>query len=431
MASSSSPVAHLLQIHSPDTTSFEGAYKFFHSNPELSLLEKNTASTISSHAALSSFKIHTSIGGHGLACILENGSGPKVLLRADMDALPVFEKTGLDYASSIKMVVSADGIEKPVMHACGHDMHVTCLLAAAKWLSSEEIMKRWAGTLILVFQPNEERAGGAQAMVDDGLYDKVPIPDVVLGQHVMPLSVGKVGVRKGTIMSAGDSFKVTLHGRGGHGSMPHICIDPVVLAANVVVRLQGIVSREVDPQESAVVTVGSLQAGETENIIAAEAVLRLNVRTQTTATRGKVLNAIKRIVEKECEASGCEKKPLIEETTRFPLTSNDAEVTAKLSTSFGDLFGENFIGDLAPYNASEDVSILATSVGKPCCFWFFGGIDAEKWDEATKQGRIAQDIPVNHSAHFAPVIQPTLKIGTESLCAAALTFLGNKEQEVL
>ena len=426
MASSLNPVAHLLQSHSPDTSSFEGLYKYFHSNPELSLLEKDTASTITSHAALSSFKIHTSIGGHGLACVLENGSGPKVLLRADMDALPVLEKTGLDYASTIKMVDSADRIEKPVMHACGHDMHVTCLLAAAKWLSSEEILKRWAGTLILIFQPNEERAGGAQAMVDDGLYKKVPVPDVVLGQHVMPLGAGKVGMREGTIMAAGDSFKVTLFGRGGHGSMPHICIDPVVLAANVVVRLQGIVSREVDPQESAVVTVGSIQAGQTENIIAAEALLLLNVRTQKTATREKVLNAIRRIVEKECEASGCEKKPLIEETTRFPLTSNDAEVTKKLSTNFGDMFGENFIGDLAPYNASEDVSTLATSVGKPCCFWFFGGIDAEKWDKAAEEGRIAQDIPVNHSAYFAPVIEPTLKIGTETLCMAALTFLGNK-----
>ena len=421
-------IVRLLQEYGPETTSFEGAYKFFHSNPELSLLEENTAGTISSHAALSSYKIYKSIGGHGLACVLDNGPGPKVLLRADIDALPVSEKTGLDYASTIRMVDSADGIEKPVMHACGHDMHITCLLAAAKWLSSDEIMKRWAGTLILVFQPNEERAGGAQAMVNDDLYGKVPVPDVVLGQHVMPLRAGKVGLKKGTIMSAADSFKITLYGRGGHGSMPHICIDPVVLAANVVLRLQNIVSREVDPQESVVVTVGSLQAGETENIIAAEAVLRVNVRTQTTEIREKVLSAIRRIVEKECESSGCEKPPLIEETTRFPVTSNDADVTTKLSKNFGDVFGKNFFGELAPSNASEDVSILASSVGKPCCFWFFGGIDAEKWDKATKEGRIAQDIPVNHSAYFAPVVQPTLKVGTESLCAAALTFLGNREE---
>ena len=426
MASTPDAVARILQDHKPETESFEGLYKYFHANPELSLQEKSTAGTISSHAALSSFKIQTSIGGHGIACVLENGAGPKVLLRADMDALPVLEKTELEYASIIKATDTADGVEKPVMHACGHDMHITCLLAAAKWLSSEEVRKLWTGTLILVFQPNEERAGGAQAMIDDGLYNKVPIPDVVLGQHVMPMSTGTVAARVGTTMSAGDSFHVILYGRGGHGSMPHKCIDPVVLAANVVVRLQGIVSREVDPQESAVVTVGSLQAGQTENIIAAEAFLRINIRTQTTATREKVLGAVTRIIEKECEASGCEKKPLIEETTRFPLTSNDAETTNKLSKNFGEIFGENFISDLAPNNASEDVSNLATSVGKPCCFWFFGGIDAQKWKRAEEADRIAQDIPVNHSGYFAPVIQPTLKTGTEALCAAALTFLSGK-----
>lgn len=422
MASPPTPVARLLQDHKPETESFEGLYKYFHANPELSLQEKNTAGTISSHAALSAFKIHSSIGGHGLACILENGAGPKVLLRADMDALPVLEKTGLDYASTIK-AVDSDGVEKPVMHACGHDTHVTCLLAAAEWLSSDVVREKWTGTLILVFQPNEERAGGAQAMIDDGLYDKIPVPDVVLGQHVMPIRTGTVAARPGTTMAAADSFHVTLYGRGGHGSMPHTCIDPVVLAANVVVRLQGVVSREVDPQDAAVVTVGSLQAGQTENIIASEAYLRLNIRTLKTATREKVLKAVTRIIEAECEASGCEKKPLIEETTRFPLTSNDNDTTTKLSTNFRDVFGKSFIDDLAPNNASEDVSILATSVGKPCCFWFFGGTDAQKYQKAEEEGSIARDIPVNHSSYFAPVIQPTLQIGTEALCAAALTFL--------
>ena len=427
MAPPQSATVQLLRDHASETSSFEGVYKYFHANPELSLVEKDTANTIASHGALSSYNIHTGIGGHGVACVLENGPGPKVLLRADFDALPVLEKTGLDYASTARMVDSADGVEKPVMHACGHDMHVTCLLAAAKWLSSEAVLKKWAGTLILVFQPNEERAGGAQAMVDDGLYKKVPVPDVVLGQHVMPLRAGKVGVRTGTVMAAADSFKVTLYGRGGHGSMPQLCIDPVLLAANVVVRLQGIVSREVDPQDFAVVTVGSLQAGQTENVIAEEAILRINVRSQTAAIREQVLSAIRRVVEKECEASGCEKKPLIEETTRFPLTPNDGDVTSKLADTFHGAFGDDFINGLAASNASEDVSILATSVEKPCCFWFFGGVDAEKWDKAAKDGRIAQEIPSNHSPYFAPVIQPTLRTGTETLCAAALTFLSSKE----
>ena len=421
-----SPIINLLSTQGPDLAGYEEVYKHFHTHPELSFHEAQTAKTISTHPALAPFKIHSGIGGHGVAAVLDNGPGPTILLRADTDALPVLEKTGLPYASKAKMVDPADGLEKPVMHACGHDMHITCLLAAAEWLSSQAIRPTWAGTLVLVFQPAEERGRGAKAMVDHGLYNIVPIPDVVLGQHVMAFRAGKVGVRKGTMMAAADSFKITLFGRGGHGSMPHLCIDPVVLAANVVVRLQGIVAREVDPQEFAVVTVGSLQAGDTENVIAEKAVLMVDIRSQNEKTRGQILKAVERVVVKECEASGCEKKPLIEETRRFPLTLNDGEVTGKLSEAFSEVFGKEFIPDFAASNASEDVSVLATSVGKPCCFWFFGGTQPEVWDKASKEGRIAQDVPANHSAYFAPVIQPTLRIGTEALCAAALTFLGSK-----
>ena len=427
MASTSDSVVSFLQKHPPETESFEEVYKQFHRNPELSLQEKETASTIAAHAALSSFQIHTSIGGHGIACVLENGHGPKVLLRADMDALPVQEETGLSYASTVVAKDNSDGVEKPVMHACGHDMHVTCLLAAANWLSSNEIRKSWTGTLILVFQPNEESGGGAQAMVDDGLYRKVPVPDVVFGQHVMPMPAGIVAVRAGVTMAASDSFRVTLYGRGGHGSMPHRCIDPVVLAANVVVRLQGIVSREVDPQEMAVLTVGSLQAGQAENIIPATAVLRINMRTHKPAVRKTVIEALTRIIEKECEASGCEKKPLIEVLSHYPATDNDADTTSQLSASFKDVFGKNFITHLPSANASEDVSNLAISVSKPSCYWFFGGTDAQKWKSAEERHTTAEDIPMNHSGHFYPVIRPTLRTGTEALCVAALTFLnGNR-----
>ena len=343
------------------------------------------------------------------------------MLRADMDALPVEELTGLEYASKKREVDSADGVEKPVMHACGHDMHVTCLLGAAEQLA--QIRDSWSGTLVVLFQPNEERGGGAKAMVDDGLYERVPVPDVVLGQHVMPQRAGRALVREGTMMAAADSFKVTLFGRGGHGSMPQQCIDPVVLASHVVLRLQGIVSREVDPAEPAVVTVGSLQAGETENVIADRAVLRLNVRSQSEGTRAEILGSIKRIVKAECDASGCTKEPLIEETTRFPMTINDAEVTRNVKQSLGAFFQDDFDPDSRTSNASEDVSVLATSVNKPCCFWFFGGIEEKKWDKAEKEGRLMKDIPTNHSAYFAPVIQPTLKVGINALCVSALTFL--------
>ena len=356
-------------------TSYEDLYKHFHSHPELSLQEKQTASTIASHLESLDvgYKLHTSIGGHGLAGVLTNGSGPTVLLRADIDALPVSELTGLPYASKVTMKDVADGIEKPVMHACGHDMHITCLLAASEQLG--RLKTAWTGTLIVLFQPNEERAAGAKAMVDDGLYSKIPVPDVVLGQHVMPLRAGIVGNRAGTIMGAADSFKVTLYGRGGHGSMPHRSIDPVVLAANVVLRLQTIVSREVEPSEPAVVTVGSVQAGATENVISSSAELLINVRTTTPLTRDRVLASIRRIIKAECEASNSPKEPLIEETSRFPLTMNDDKVASQLATSFGDYFKQDFDPQTPLVNGSEDVSVLATSVDKPYDFWFIGMAD--------------------------------------------------------
>lgn len=293
-----SSIAQLIQSRSQDLTDYENFYRNLHAHPELSLQESETAASVAKHRALSNFKIYTNVGGHGVAGVLSNGDGPTVLLRADMDALPVEEETGLEYASKVK---TKEGT--PVMHACGHDVHVTCLLAAAGWLASDEVRKHWSGTLVAVFQPNEERGQGARAMVDDGLYQKVPVPDVVLGQHVMPIRTGKVAVRKGTIVAAADSFKITVFGRGGHGSMPQLCIDPVILAANIVLRLQGIVSREIDPSEMAVLTVGSLQVGETENVIADRGVIKVDIRTQSSAVRERILKAMKRIVTKVCSLS--------------------------------------------------------------------------------------------------------------------------------
>lgn len=205
--------------------------------------------------------------------------------------------------------------------------------------------------------------------------------------------------------------------------MPHTTIDPVVLAAKVVLSLQTIVSREVDPAQPAVLTVGSLQAGQTENIIADQAILRINIRTQTTATRAKVLASMRRIIEAECKASGSPREPLIEETTQFPLTANDEVVANQLNHSFQEFFKDSLDQSPSTCNASEDVSILASSVDRPCCFWFFGGVDQVKWDEAEKAGRVGEDIATNHSSYFAPTIQPTLTVGTEALCVGALTFL--------
>ncbi|KAL8952207.1 MAG: hypothetical protein Q9222_001862 [Ikaeria aurantiellina] len=418
----SQTISSVLSSSPLDLGPYETLYRHFHSHPELSYQEVETAAMAASHLRSldAGYEVHTSIGGHGLAGVLRNGNGKTVLLRADMDALPVKEDTGLDYASKVTMR-DHDDIVKSVMHACGHDFHITCLLAAAERLAS--MKKHWTGTLIVLFQPNEERAGGAQAMVDDGLYDKIPIPDVVLGQHVMAMQAGKVGCRIGNILSAADSFKITLFGRGGHGSMPHRTVDPVVMAASVVLKLQTIASREVDPNQFVVVTVGGLQAGHTENIIADRAEIRLNVRTQDQDVRNRILTAIRRIVRGECEASGATREPLIEETTRFPLSVNDEAFTKSVLDSFEGFFGERLDSNVACSTASEDYSILSSSQGKPSCFWFFGGVDEKIWNDAKEKGRLMEDISVNHSPFFAPVIQPTLQTGVDTLCLAALTFV--------
>lgn len=425
-------ISKILSAHKPDLSIFEDIYKTLHQNPGLSLQEHLAAKTATDYlSTLSSFEVRTKIGGTGLIGILRNGTGKTVLLRADTDALPVEELTDLPYASKKREVDIEDGVEKPVMHACGHDMHIACMLAAAQTLHSAK--QEWKGTLIILFQPNEERAGGAKAMIADGLYDEkkhaCPIPDVVLGQHVMPFPAGTVGTRAGAFMSAADSFRVTIYGRGGHASQPHRTIDPVVMAAHIIVRLQTVVSREVDPRESAVVTVGSVQGGMTENIIPSEAVIKINVRTVTPETRVKVLAAIKRIVRAECDASGSPKEPKWAATSCFPFTINDKETTEHVASAFSKQFGIMHYADFGPLGGSEDFSILATEApnkqggkGVPYCYWTFGGTDPKKWHEAEQKARL-EDIPINHSAYFAPVIQPTLSTGVDALVVGALSYL--------
>ncbi|KAE8443201.1 hypothetical protein EG329_002069 [Mollisiaceae sp. DMI_Dod_QoI] len=437
-------VTTLLKTHLPPLAPYEALYKNLHEHPGLSLQEHLAAETAAKHLqALSGFDVRTNIGGTGLIGILKGekgGDGKTILLRADTDALPVEELTGLEYASKKREVDVEDGVEKPVMHACGHDMHVACsddvgeveLLAAATTLHAAR--KEWSGTLIILFQPNEERAGGAKAMIADGLYTKhsCPFPDIVLGQHVMPFPAGTVGTKVGSFASAADSFRVTVYGRGGHASQPHRTIDPVIIAAHIVVRLQTVVSREVDPREAAVVTVGSVQAGQTENIIASEALLKVNVRTVTPETRDRVLSAIKRIVKAECEASGSPREPLWEPTSQFPFTTNDKNTTEHVSSVFAKFFKDQFNPEAQPLGGSEDFPILATEVphkdgkgkGVPYCYWTFGGADPERYKDAKKRGKLQEEVPINHSAYFAPVIQPTMKTGVEALVVGALSFLG-------
>jgi hippurate hydrolase len=342
-----------------------------------------------------------------------------VLLRADMDALPVREATGLPYASEVT-ATDADGNEVPVMHACGHDVHVACLAGAAQLLADGR--EHWTGTLVALFQPAEETGDGARGMVDAGLGTLVPTPEVALAQHVMPLPAGRVGTHAGAALSAADSMRITVHGRGAHGSMPQAAVDPVVLAAMIVVRLQTVVSREVPPGETAVLTVGSVQAGTKSNVIPDSAVLQLNVRTFSDATRSTILAAIERIVRAECQASGCPREPEFEPFDRFPLTENDPSTTDRVAAAFGSFFGDGF-APVGQQSASEDFSDIPGALGVPYTYWFIGGIDAKTYDAAAAAGRIAQDVPVNHSADFAPVLQPTLDTGTRALVVGALAWL--------
>jgi hippurate hydrolase len=353
--------------------------------------------------------------------VLERGHGPTVLLRADMDALPMREATGLPYASTAT-ATDAAGNQVPVAHACGHDMHVACLTGAARLLA--QAPDQWHGTLVALFQPAEEVGDGARGMLDDGLARLIPKPDVALAQHVLPAPAGHVGTRRGPVLSAADSMKVTIYGRGGHGSMPQATVDPVVLAAMIVVRLQTVVAREIAPTEPAVLTVGSIQAGTKSNIIPDQAVLELNIRTYNELSRARVLDAIRRIVSGECQASDCPRDPEFELFDRFPLTQNDVATTDRVANAFSAHFGDR-AGDLTLQSASEDFSDIPTALGVPYTYWGVGCIDPAAWQRATEAGRIAQDIPVNHSPAFAPLIQPTLDTGTEALVVAACDWLGS------
>ena len=397
----------------------EQLYRELHRHPELSHQEHRTAGLVADRLRVAGYDVHEGVGGTGVVGLLRNGEGPVVLLRADMDALPVREATGLPYASEVT-APDADGDEVPVMHACGHDVHVACLAGAAQLLADGR--EHWSGSVVLVFQPAEETGDGARGMVEGGLRELVPTPQVALAQHVMPLPAGRVGTRPGPALSAADSMRITLYGRGAHGSMPHAAVDPVVLAAMIVLRLQTVVSREVPPGETAVLTVGSIRAGTTSNVIPGEAVLQLNVRTYTDATRTTVLDAIQRIVRAECAASNCPREPEFELFDRFPLTDNDDAATDRVASAFGGFFGDR-AGPVGQQSASEDFSDIPVALGVPYTYWFIGGIDPDRYEEAAQAGRVSQDVPVNHSADFAPVVQPTLDTGTQALVVAALAWL--------
>jgi hippurate hydrolase len=396
----------------------EAFYRDLHQHPELSHQEQRTAQRVAGQLQHYGCTVQAGIGGTGVAGVLSNGGGPAVLLRADMDALPVKEDTGADYASTATGQ-DADGNEVPVAHACGHDIHVSCLLGMTKLMADHP--GQWNGTLLALFQPAEETGDGAQGMIDDGLLTRIPAPDVALAQHVLRGVAGTAGTHSGPFLSAADSIKITVYGRGGHGSMPQNTVDPVVLAAMIVVRLQTVVSREIAPGQTAVLTVGSSQAGTTSNVIPDHAVLQLNLRSYSQQTRQRMLDAIQRIVRAECQAARSPQDPDFETLDSYPLTDNDADATRRVAAAFSAHFGDRALR-WDQQTASEDFSNIPRAAGIPYTYWAIGGTDPQTYRTAEKDGHL-DDLPANHSPKFLPVLQPTLRTGTEALTAASLAWL--------
>ncbi|MEU5765314.1 amidohydrolase [Streptomyces asoensis] len=391
-----------------DSADLEGFYQDLHRHPELSFQEHRTAAKLALRLRAAGYTVTEGVARTGVVGVLAGGDGPVVWLRGDMDALPVREATGLPYASAV------DG----VMHACGHDLHVTWLAAAAEALAAARGL--WSGTLVVVGQPAEEAGGGAAAMVADGIHARFPRPDVLFGQHVAPGPAGFYPHTPGLTLSASDDVDVVVHGVGGHGSRPESTVDPVVTASYIVTRLQTVVAREIAAGESVVVTVGRFHAGTNSNIIPAEARLGVNVRTQDTGVRERVLAAVRRIVEGECAAAGCPVPPEVTVSAGCPNTVNDAELDGEIAAVHRELFGEATVFDFGRAMGSEDFSLLAP-VGVPYDYWYVTSTPAPVWDAAPGEDLREKfaGVPGNHSALFAP--DPSVLVpGVRTLVSAAL-----------
>ncbi|RKG81210.1 amidohydrolase [Corallococcus exercitus] len=401
-------------------TNVDALYADLHEHPELSGHEARTASEVASRLEAEGYEVTRDVGGHGVVGLLRNGDGPTVLLRGDLDALPVEEKTGLPYASHER---TDDG--EPVMHACGHDVHTACLVGTAAVLARSR--DAWRGTVMVVGQPAEETLEGAKAMLDAGLYARFGTPDAVLGQHTAPLPVGTFMHREGVAMMGSAHVRLRLFGRGAHGAQPELSVDPVVLGASVVMRLQTIVSRALSPLEAAVVTVGRFQAGTRANVIPDEAVLELTVRTEDDAVLARVLAGIERIAKGEAAASGAPKPPQVEVLGRTPVNRNDPALLRRVRDAHAEWFGRDALVPGVLVTASEDFPFFAQGPEHPVptAYWFMGITSPKAWEQApgtTPQEKVAH-LPGPHSGFYAPDRAGSLRTGCESLTVAALACL--------
>jgi hippurate hydrolase len=392
-------------------------YLDFHQNPELSSHETQTAAKLAARLRTLGYVVTENVGGTGVVAILKNGSGPTVMLRTELDALPVEEKTGLPYASKVR-AKDDSGRDVGVMHACGHDVHMASLFGAAAIMAHSK--DTWHGTLILIGQPAEETISGAKRMIDDGLMTRFPKPDVALALHVgNQLPAGKVGVGPGYRFSNADSLRITIYGKGGHGSMPNSTIDPIVIAARTVVALQTIVAREVKPGEVAVVTIGYIQAGTKNNIIPDQAELGLTVRSYKPEVRKQVLAAIDRIVKAEANAAAAPREPKIEHYEATDAVYNDPALSQRLQGVLESALTKDNVVVEEPGMASEDFSFL-TAQGVPSFYFSLGGADPVKYAEAKAAGT---NLPSNHSSLFAPDVDPALQTGIEAEVAVLRNLL--------
>jgi amidohydrolase len=396
--------------------SLVAVYRDFHAHPELSLQEKTTAERLAKLWREAGLEVTTGVGGHGVVGMLRNGAGPTVMFRTDLDALPVVERTELAYASKVK-VKDASGTDVGVMHACGHDIHITSLVGVSRYLAARK--DRWKGTAMFIGQPAEERVLGAQAMLADGLFTRFPKPDFAVAQHVdSALAAGHVGIRAGYSLANTDSVDITVKGKGGHGAYPHTTVDPIVQAAELIMAIQTIVSREVQPTEPAVITVGSIHGGTKHNIIGDTCHLQLTVRSYSDQVREQLLKAIERKA-KAVAAGARAPEPTISVTDGTPALFNDGKLTARIEGVFRKTFGDERVAPAEQSMGGEDFSRYGKA-GVPILMFRLGAVEAKRLERYKELG---QDPPSLHSALFYPDAEPTLETGVIAMGTAALELL--------
>jgi amidohydrolase len=396
----------------------DSLYRYLHAHPELSLHEQETAKRIASELKAAGFAVTGGVGGNGIVAVLQNGEGPTVMWRSDLDALPVKEETGLAYASEVSATDDA-GRLVPVMHACGHDVHMTTLVGLARGL--KELRSQWSGTAVLIGQPAEERVLGAAAMIKDGLFSRFPRPVAVLGMHVKAdLPAGVVGYRAGPAFANVDSVDVRVYGRGGHGSTPHLTVDPIVIAARIVLSLQTIVAREIDPIEPAVVSVGSIHGGTKHNIIPDTVDLQLTVRSYTDETRNKLLEGIRRNVLAEAQGGGAAKPPDVTIGESTPTTVNDPGLTARTVAALKKALGDDRVVEVPPIMGSEDFTYYGRE-GIPAFMFNLGTIPKEIVEQSRRPG--GKPLPSLHSSQYAPAREASIREGVRAALTAVLANL--------